>query len=134
MMTRMDKRIYIAAFFLYLTAVCILCFMKGDNLPDVEKFLFGIPLDKAAHFVMFLPYPILASLSFIHKDHGVGKNVAILTVLTVVGFGLAYGTEVIQAQTGYRAYETGDFIADSAGLFTGALATAAFIIIQNHKK
>lgn len=134
MMTRMDKRIYIAAFFLYLTAICILCFIKGDNLPDMEKFLFGIPLDKAAHFVMFLPYPILASLSFIHKDHGVGKNVAILTVLTVVGFGLAYGTEVIQAQTGYRSYETGDFIADSAGLLTGALATAAFIIVKNREK
>ncbi len=134
MMTSMDKRIYIAAFFLYLTAVCILCFMKGDNLPDVEKFLFGIPLDKAAHFVMFLPYPILASLSFIHKDHGIGRNMAILTTLSVVGFGLAYGTEVIQAQTGYRSYETGDFIADSAGLLTGALATAAFIIIQKHKK
>lgn len=133
-MTRMDKRIYIAAFFLYLTAICILCFIKGDNLPDMEKFLFGIPLDKAAHFVMFLPYPILASLSFIHKDHGVGKNVAILTVLTVVGFGLAYGTEVIQAQTGYRSYETGDFIADSAGLLTGALATAAFIIVKNREK
>lgn len=133
-MTSMDKRIYIAAFFLYLTAVCILCFMKGDNLPDVEKFLFGIPLDKAAHFVMFLPYPILASLSFIHKDHGIGRNMAILTTLSVVGFGLAYGTEVIQAQTGYRSYETGDFIADSAGLLTGALATAAFIIIQKHKK
>lgn len=134
MMIRMDKRIYIAAFFLYLTAVCILCFMKGDNLPEVEKFLFGIPIDKAAHFVMFLPYPVLASLSFIHKDHGIGRNMAILITLSVAGFGLAYGTEVIQAQTGYRAYEIEDFIADSVGLLTGVAITATFIIIQNLKK
>ena len=33
-------------FFLYLAAIAFLCFMHVDKLPDVEKFLFGIPADK----------------------------------------------------------------------------------------
>lgn len=133
-MNRINKRIYIAAFIIYLAAVFVLCFIKGDNLPEVEKFIFGLPVDKAAHFVMFLPFPILASLSFIRKEHGIGRNLLVLAVLTITGMGIAYGTEVIQAQTGYRAYEIGDFLADAAGIGTGCLATAAYIIIQNYRK
>ncbi len=133
-MKRKHKHIYLAAFVLYIGVVCALCFMKGDDLPEVEKFLFGIPTDKLAHFLMFLPYPVLASLSFIDRQFGTGRNFAILTLLLIVGFGLAYGTEVIQAHTGYRTYEIGDVIADSAGLLTGTAATAIYIIIQNNRK
>lgn len=133
-MDRTSKRIYIAAFTLYLTAVFILCFMKGDNLPEVEKFIFGLPIDKVAHFIMFFPFPILASLSFIRKDNGIVRNLLVLSVLTIVGEGIAYGTEIIQAQIGYRAYETGDLLADTAGIGIGFIATAAFIIIQNRRK
>ena len=53
-------------FFLYLAAVAFLCFMHVDKLPDVQKFIFGIPTDKIAHFLMFLPFPILAYLAYDH--------------------------------------------------------------------
>ena len=48
-------------FLLYLGAIALLCFMHVDKLPDVQKFIFGIPTDKIVHFGMFLPFPILAS-------------------------------------------------------------------------
>ena len=133
-MNRINKRIYIAAFIIYLIAVFVLCFIKGENLPEVEKFIFGLPMDKVAHFIMFLPFPILASLSIIRKEHGIGRSLLVLAILTITGSGIAYGTEVIQAQTGYRAYEIGDFVADAAGICIGCLATAAYIIIQKHRQ
>lgn len=133
-MKRTDRRIYIAAFIFYLGAICLLCFMKGDHIPDMNRTFLGLPADKAAHFLMFLPYPILASLSFIDNKSGTGRNITTLTILTIVGFGLAYGTEMLQAHTGHRSYEIGDFIADSAGLLTGMAATIIFIITQNRRK
>lgn len=133
-MDRIRKRIYIAAFAIYLAGVFVLCFIKGDRLPEVENFIFGLPADKVAHFVMFLPFPILASLAFISKDQGILRNLSVLIILTITGLGIAYGTEVIQAQTGYRAYEIGDFMADAAGICIGGMATAAYIIIQNNRQ
>ena len=50
-------------FFLYLAGIAFLCFMHVDKLPDVQKFIFGIPTDKVVHFGMFLPFPILAYLA-----------------------------------------------------------------------
>ena len=95
-MNWINKRIYIAAFIIYLIAVFVLCFIKGENLPEVEKFIFGLPMDKVAHFIMFLPFPILASMSIIRKEHGIGRSLLVLAILTITGSGIAYGTEVIQ--------------------------------------
>ena len=129
-----DKRLHIAIFCLYLTAVGILCFMKPDDLPSVEKFIFGIPLDKAAHFMMFLPYPVLCSMSFMGHDIKRLRSICVLAIIFVVGAGMAYGTEVIQAHTGYRAYEINDFYADMAGMSIGALITLTYILIRKNRK
>lgn len=128
------KRISAIIFCLYLAAVCILCFMKGENLPQVEEFIFGIPTDKVVHFLMFLPYPVLASLSFIQKENSFLSNLAILIILTIVGSGLAYGIEVIQSKTGYRSYDMNDFHADCLGMAIGFVSALAVIINQKLKK
>ena len=83
-MNRINKRIYIAAFIIYLIAVFVLCFIKGENLPEVERSIFGLPMDKVAHFIMFLPFPILASLSIIRKEHGIGRSLIVLAILTML--------------------------------------------------
>ena len=129
-----DRRIFILLFASYLAAVAVLCFMKPDGLPEVEKDFFGIPIDKVAHFIMFLPYPILAATSFIRSEMGIRQMTAILAVTAIVGVGLAYGTEVIQAQTGYRAYEIDDFKADMTGMAAGMLATVAGLIRLKTKR
>lgn len=129
-----DKRLHIVLFCLYLTAVVILCFMKPDDLPSVEKYLFGIPIDKIAHFTMFLPYPILCSLSFMRHDMNKFRRMCVLAIIVITGIGMAYGTEVIQAHTGYRAYEIKDFYADMTGMCFGTLITLTYILIQKNRK
>ena len=129
-----DKRLHIALFCLYLTAVGILCFMKPDDLPSVEKYLFGIPLDKIVHFTMFLPYPVLCSMSFMNHDMKKQRSICVLAVIFISGAGMAYGTEVIQAHTGYRAYEIIDFYADMTGMTIGALITLTYILIKKNRK
>ena len=94
----------------------------------------GIPIDKCLHFLMFLPFPILAGLVFTDKERSFLSGLAIMTVLAVVGSGLAYGTELIQAHTGYRAYETEDFIADAIGICAGTVIFLSYTIITRLKK
>ena len=51
-------------FAVYLAAVLVLCFGKFPSSEDVPKYLWGIPTDKIVHFLMFLPFPVLAYLAF----------------------------------------------------------------------
>lgn len=129
-----NKRTYIIVFCIYLIAVGILCLMKPDNIPQVEKTFFGIPMDKVAHFLMFMPYPVLASMSFINRRQNTWRNIAVLSVILILGIGLAYGTEILQAHTGYRSYEVADLKADFIGMGTGGLLALTFIILQHLKK
>ena len=122
------KKLYIVAFCIYMAAVAVLCFMNPSQLPEIDvKTFLGIPIDKVLHFLMFLPYPILSSLSFITRGTGTLKNLAILLVLIVLGIGISYGTEAIQAQTGYRSYDLEDFYADMVGIATGTILTTVYI-------
>ena len=89
---------------------------------------FGLPADKVGHFLMFMPFPILAFLTFETEGMTVGRKFLLLAVLMTVGAGLAMGTEHIQAQLAYRAAETGDFYADAAGLVIGGAAVLLFIL------
>lgn len=129
------KKIYTAAFCIYLAAVCILCFIRPSSLPemDVKTFL-GIPIDKILHFLMFLPYPILAGMVFINRDCTTACGIAVLAIIAVTGIGISYGTEVIQAHTGYRSYEIADFYADLTGIATGSIAAFAYLIYSRPKK
>lgn len=124
-----SKKLYIAALIVYLAAVAFLCFSRPENLPemDVKTFL-GIPIDKVLHFIMFLPYPILAGLSFIGKQTRLPVSLLILALAIITGAGISYGTEAIQAQTGYRAYEISDFYADMTGIATGTLISVIYLI------
>jgi hypothetical protein len=69
------KKIYIAIFCAYLAAVGLLCFIRPSSLPEMEvKTFLGIPIDKILHFIMFLPYPILAGLVFIRRDRNSNRQ------------------------------------------------------------
>ena len=130
-----SRKIFIVAFCTYLAAVGILCFMNPSSLPETDmKTILGIPIDKMVHFLMFLPYPVLAGLIFIRREFGMACGIFIIAVLAATGIGMAYGTEVIQAHTGYRSYETGDFHADMAGIAAGSALTTVYLIYQKLKK
>ena len=127
--------LYITAFCIYLAAVGVLCFIRPSSLPEMEiKTFLGLPIDKVLHFLMFLPYPVLSGLAFINREQKLSAVISIMLILAITGTGVAYGTEMIQAQTGYRSYEIADFHADMTGIATGIIISAGYIIHNRLKR
>ena len=119
-------------FFLYLVAIAVLCFMHVDKLPDVQKFILGIPTDKVAHFLMFLPFPILAYLAYDHLTNKVWSAILFALATFVIGCLLAYGTEYVQGRLPYRSMDIKDFKADALALAISSVFV--FIIDVTHLK
>ena len=111
---------------LYLAAVAVLCFAKFSSLPSVQGSLLGIPTDKIVHFLMFLPFPVVALLSFKLKKPAILKLILIVVLLFIIGCLIAWGTEYVQGLLPYRNMDPVDFKADSLGLFAGSILS--FII------
>ena len=127
--------LYITAFCIYLAAVGVLCFIRPSSLPEMEiKTFLGLPIDKVLHFLMFLPYPVLSGLVFINREQKIPGITAIMLILAITGIGVAYGTEMIQAQTEYRSYEIADFYADMTGIAAGVILAASYIAYTRLKK
>lgn len=119
-------------FLLYLCAIAMLCFMHTDKLPDVQKFILGIPTDKVVHFIMFLPFPILAYLAYDHLTNKVGAAVLFSFITLVLGLLFAYGTEYIQGRLPYRSMELNDFKADAIAIAISCVFV--FIVDVTHLK
>ena len=127
--------LYITAFCIYLAAVGVLCFIRPSSLPEMEiKTFLGLPIDKVLHFLMFLPYPVLSGLVFINREQKIPGITAIMLILAITGIGVAYGTEMIQAQTEYRSYEIADFYADMTGIAAGIILAASYVVYTRLKK
>ena len=103
-------------FVVYLAAIAFLCFMHADKIPDMQKTLFGIPTDKVAHFLMFLPFPILVFLAYDHVTNKVWSVVLFAVLTFAVGAAIAWGTEYIQGMLPYRSRDVADFRADLLAL------------------
>lgn len=125
------KAIFITAFVIYLAAVIYLCLMKPDNLPQTELYLFGLPLDKVAHFLMFLPFPALAYMMLWEKGRKTWAELLILLSCLAVGVGLAFLTEHMQAMTQYRSSDIKDIYADMTGLGIGCIVVLINIAIKH---
>ena len=94
-------------------AVGYLCFSRPDEIPSIPLDWFGIPTDKIAHFVMFTPFPILASLAFIPEKYGKFRKVLGIIAIAALGAVTAAATEQIQEVLGYRCYETKDMMIET---------------------
>ena len=93
----------------------------------MQKFIFGIPTDKIAHFLMFLPFPILAYLAYDHLTNKLSHAFLFALGTLIFGLLLAYGTEYIQGKLPYRSMDIRDFKADALAI---ALSTAAVFIVD----
>lgn len=122
------------AFCAYLAALATLCFMRGDTMPDVSVVWWGIPADKAAHFLMFIPFVPLSYLTFRNKRSSFCKKTMLLTCMLAIGSALAYLTEIIQGSLKYRSYEVMDLQYDGYGLLLGFLIIAIGILIKKLRK
>lgn len=128
------RNIWITAFCVYLAAVLYLCFMKPDSLPELRPDLWGIPLDKLAHFLMFFPFPLLSYIAFRPRQGGKWRSVAVLAVLYITGIGFAFGTEQLQGLSEYRSNDPYDFLADIIGMTASAIFTFGLILIMKNRK
>lgn len=122
--------IYIFFFCLYILALCYLCFAKPDDIPSIELTFFGLPIDKVAHFLMFLPFPLLAFKAFEPADCRSGRRILLLLGITAAGTALAAFTEFIQGYLSYRSEEASDLISDYMGLGTGLIIVIIYLIFR----
>ena len=122
------KKISLGLFCIYIIAVVLLCVIHTSSIPELPKSIFGIPFDKIAHFIMFLPFVILSYASFMPERPGLARKLAVLAIFLLLGCIFAFSTEKLQAMTAYRSYEVLDLMADATGLACGSLITLAYII------
>lgn len=119
-------------FFLYLAAIAFLCFMKVDKLPEIQRVIFGIPADKLAHFLMFLPFPILAFLAYDHVTDKPWRCVLFAVMNLLCGAAVALLTEYIQGLLPYRSRDLADFKVDLLAI--GISTLLVFIIDICHTR
>lgn len=124
------RYIWLVILFIYICSVAYLCFMKPDDIPTIVPYLWGIPVDKIAHFAMFFPYPFLAYAAF--QPHGRRRYVhfIVLLIVVIVGAGLAVGTEQIQGMLEYRSYDIADYMADMIGIGSSAFIIALYVLFR----
>ena len=118
-------------FVLYIIALCVLCFADAPDMPEVDKFILGIPMDKIAHFLMFAPFPVLAYYSFERLGGNTDHNVRFALLTFLAGELFALMTETVQYFLPTRSMDLSDFLADTIGI---TLCTAAMAIYCNLRR
>lgn len=88
---KLFHRLILVVFAAYLATLALLYFGNFKISPDMPRELWGIPMDKIAHFLMFLPYPFLAHRSLTGKRKW--RN---LVFVILSGIVLAYCLELTQ--------------------------------------
>lgn len=131
-MTR-TRIISFIVFCLYIAAVCYLCFSKPDDIPTIQFNFLGLPIDKIVHFLMFLPFPLLAFLSFDAKDSKNGRRLLLMLGIVAAGIALAAATEFIQGRLQYRSEDRYDLLSDVSGLFIGAVIVIIYKIFRKNR-
>lgn len=119
---------------IYIGAIAYLCFADMNNLPQVQKDLFGIPMDKLVHFCMFFPFPIIAFVAFDRKFNTRLSLLCSLVKLCAWGCIFAGVTEMVQATLPYRSQDVTDFAADCLGIGLATLLLLIFNLIKFKKK
>ena len=107
----------------YLICMAVLCFCNFSGLPKIEDKILGFDPDKVVHFLMFLPFPVLAYAATGRQPSAPGKALVWALLLFLVGCAVAAGTEIGQHFLPYRKSDPTDFSADALALAVGALIT-----------
>ena len=109
----------------YLCAVSLLCFAQL-GAPPSQGLIWGIPSDKIAHFLLFIPFPFLAWGCTQRQKETVPNILSKLAIIFLLGFALGFLTEYIQGFLPGRCRERLDFLADMCGITASCLAIVIF--------
>lgn len=123
---------YFIVLCLYMAAVSYLCFARPDDIPTMYTYFLGIPFDKVAHFIMFLPFPFLAFMTLNTEASKTGKGL-LLSGIAVAGALVAAATEYIQSKISYRSAEPYDLLSDFIGISVGMIVVIVYHITRKHK-
>ena len=108
---------WIILFVLYVATVAWLCFGNFTPDADMPRELWGLPIDKCVHFMMFLPFPVLATIAF-QKDSWWRT----LSWTTLVAMVIAFAFENLQSRINpWRCTDPADLNANILGITTGLL-------------
>lgn len=119
---------------MYLAAIAFLCFYHFDSIRDVGRDIFGIDADKVAHFLMFLPFPLLFYLSFDHPSKKVIRSLGFALSTLALGLLIAALTEYVQSFLPYRAADKADLVADAIAIGAGTLTVLAIDLAHIKKR
>lgn len=119
---------------LYVVAVAWLCFANLSKVPQMPRTLFGLPIDKVVHFLMFFPFPILAFLAYDHLTQTPWQALAALISICAIGGIFAGLTEIIQGQLSYRTKDINDFGADCLAIGLSGLLVFIIDVLKMRKK
>ena len=120
-------------FAVYLAAVAFLCFGRFSSSQDVPTDLWGIPMDKVVHFLMFFPFPLLACLAFGGYRGTPGQAVLKTAAGFLAGCAFAAGTEWIQTRLPYRSGDPVDFQADALALLLSSIIVLLLVLVKKRK-
>lgn len=114
----------------YCAAVAYLCFGRFDDLPQVTRYIFGIPTDKLVHFCMFLPFPVLVFLAIDRFTTKPWHSLLMMCGTFILGCISAAGTEIGQSFLAYRTCDPKDFMSDMIALAISSLTVFIIDILK----
>ena len=116
-MNVVSRSLKILLFLAYLALVAWLCFGNFKPSPDIPRSVWGIPIDKCIHFLMFLPFPILGTLAFDFRSWWRALALSML-MANVVAFLFERLQSVL---TSHRITDAKDLNANLLGITLGLL-------------
>lgn len=106
---------------IYIIVVGVICFAKFSSLPTVPGKFLGLDADKVVHFLLFVPFPMLAYFSFpLDRQHFL-LTLGAIVLIFAIGAGIAGLTEYVQGRLPYRTMDINDYKADLLGLFFSSM-------------
>ncbi|MBR0255721.1 MAG: VanZ family protein [Bacteroidales bacterium] len=121
--------IWAIVFLLYVAAVAWLCFGNFSPSPDMPRELFGIPIDKCVHFLMFFPFPVLGTLAF--RERSWWRTLCWMTLAANV---IAALFETFQTRINPERFtDPADLNANLLGITTGLLLMAVIGLFSQKK-
>ena len=119
---------------LYVATVALICFARFSSLPTVPGKFLGMDADKVVHFLMFMPFPLLAYFSFPLDRKGLGRTLCAIVAIFVIGCCLAGVTEYVQGKLPYRTMDINDFKADALGMLFSSLVVFLSRVFSKSRK
>lgn len=133
-MNKSHKIIWRSLLAIYIIGVCVLCFGSFSGGPDLGGTLWGIQKDKIAHFVMFLPFPVLVFCVFDRITTRPWHSAVFVLCTFAAGCMIAAATELGQTLTADRQCDIADFRADMLALAVSSLGVLVYDISKMFRK